>query len=108
MSIVNSKEHQALALKMAQESMTLLQNKNNILPLSRSTKKIAIIGPNADDEPMLWGNYNGFPSSTTTVLEGIKSKLPANKIFYDKGCDLIEDMITQSLFEKCSFDGKPL
>ena len=105
-SVVNSKEHQALALKMAQESMTLLQNKNNILPLSKSTKKIAIIGPNADDEPMLWGNYNGFPSSTTTVLEGIKSKLPANAIFYDKGCDLIEDMITKSLWEYCSFDGK--
>ena len=105
-SVVNSKEHQALALKMAQESMTLLQNKNNILPLSKSTKKIAIIGPNADDEPMLWGNYNGFPSSTTTVLEGIKSKLPANAIFYDKGCDLIEDMITKSLLEYCSFDGK--
>ena len=105
-SVVNSKEHQALALKMAQESMTLLQNKNNILPLSKSTKKIAIIGPNADDEPMLWGNYNGFPSSTTTVLEGIKSKLPANAIFYDKGCDLIEDVITKSLLEYCSFDGK--
>jgi len=105
-SVVNSKEHQELALKMAQESMTLLQNKNNILPLSKSAKKIAVIGPNADDKPMLWGNYNGFPSSTTTVLEGIKSKLPANKIFYDKGCDLIEDMITKNLFENCSFDGK--
>jgi beta-glucosidase len=104
-SVVNSKDHQELALKMAHESMTLLQNRNNILPLSKSAKKIAIIGPNANDEPMLWGNYNGFPSSTTTVLEGIKSKLPANKIFYDKGCDLIEDMITQSLFENCSFDG---
>lgn len=106
MSVVDSKEHQALALKMAQESMTLLQNKNNILPLSKSVKKIAVIGPNADDEPMLLGNYNGFPSSITTILEGVKTKLPANKVFYDKGCDLIEDMITQSLFENCSFDGK--
>jgi beta-glucosidase len=106
MSVVDSKEHQALALKMAQESMTLLQNKNNILPLSKSVKKIAVLGPNADDEPMLLGNYNGFPSSITTILEGIKTKLPANKVFYDKGCDLIEDMITQSLFENCSFDEK--
>src|SRR5665647_1396332 len=106
MSVVDSKEHQELALKMAQESMTLLQNKNNILPLSKSVKKIAIIGPNADDKPMMWGNYNGFPSNTITVLEGIKSKLPKDKIFYDKGCDLIEDMITQSLFGNCSFDGK--
>jgi len=106
MSVVDSKEHQELALKIAQESMTLLQNKNNILPLSKSAKKIAVIGPNANDEPMLLGNYNGFPSSITTILEGVKTKLPANKIFYDKGCDLIEDMITQSLFKNCSFDGK--
>lgn len=107
MSVVDSKEHKELALKMAQESMTLLQNKNNILPLSKSIKKIAVIGPNADDEPMLLGNYNGFPSSITTILEGVRTKLPADKIFYDKGCDIIEDMITNSLFENCSIDGKP-
>ena len=106
MSVVNSKEHQALALKMAQESMVLLQNKNNILPLSKSIKNIAVIGPNADDEPMLLGNYNGFPSSITTILEGVKTKLPANKIVYDKGCDLIEDKITQSLFDNCSYERK--
>jgi len=106
MSVVDSKEHKELALKMAQESMTLLQNKNNILPLSKSARKIAVIGPNADDEPMLLGNYNGFPSSITTILEGVKTKLPADKVFYDKGCDIIEDMITQSLLENCSFDGK--
>lgn len=105
-SVIDSKEHKELALKMAQESMTLLQNKNNILPLSKKIKKIAVIGPNADDEPMLLGNYNGFPSSITTILEGVKTKLPADKVFYDKGCDLIEDKITQSLFENCSFDGK--
>jgi beta-glucosidase len=106
MSVVNSKEHQELALKMARESMTLLQNKNNILPLSKSVKRIAVIGPNADDELMLLGNYNGFPSSITTVFKGVKTKLPANKLFYDKGCDLIEDMITQSLFDNCMFEGK--
>ena len=91
---------------MAQESITLLQNNNDILPLSKSVKKIAVIGPNADDKPMMWGNYNGYPSNTITVLDGIKSKLPVNKIFYDKGCDLTEDMITESLVGKCSFDGK--
>ena len=106
LSVIDSKEHRALALTMARESMTLLQNKNNILPLSKTAKKIAVIGPNADDEPMLLGNYNGFPSGITTILKGVKTKLPANKIFYDKGCDLIEDMITQSLFGNCSFDGK--
>jgi len=106
MSVVNSEEHQKLALRMAQESMTLLQNNGNVLPLSKSEKKIAIIGPNADEKSMLWGNYNGYPANTTTVLDGIKSKLSADKIFYEKGCDLTEDMITESIFGKSSFDGK--
>ncbi len=106
MSVVDCKQHKELALKMAQESMVLLQNKNNILPFSKSVKKIAVIGPNADDEPMLLGNYNGFPSSITTVLKGIKTKLPANNVFYDKGCDIVEDMITQSLFAHCKLEGK--
>jgi beta-glucosidase len=105
-SVVNSNEHKKLALQMAQESMTLLQNKNNILPLSNSIKKIALIGPNADDEPMMWGNYNGYPSNTITILEGIKTKLTADKIFYDKGCDLTEDKMTKSLIGECSFDNK--
>jgi beta-glucosidase len=106
LSVIDSEKHRELALQLARESMVLLQNKNNILPLSKSVKKIAVIGPNANDEPMLWGNYNGWPSSTTTILEGVQSKLPPDRIFYAKGCDLIEDMITQSLFENCSMDGQ--
>ena len=58
MSVVNNEEHRKLAFDMALESMTLLQNKNNILPLNKSVEKIAVVGPNADDEPMLCGNYN--------------------------------------------------
>jgi beta-glucosidase len=106
MSVVDSDEHKKLALQIARESMTLLQNKNNVLPLSKSVKKIAVIGPNADDKPMMWGNYNGWPSGTVTVLEGIKSKLPANKIFYEKGCDLTEDVITESIFGTSAYEGK--
>ncbi len=106
-SVLNDKEHQEFALDMARETMTLLQNKNNILPLSKSEKKIAVIGPNADDKPMLWGNYNGTPDFTISILDGIKTKLPARKIVYNKGCDLVEDKVTQSYFAQCSFDGKP-
>jgi beta-glucosidase len=106
MSVVNNEAHRKLALEMARESMTLLQNKNNILPLKKSIHKIAVIGPNADDEPVLWGNYNGKPVRTITILDGIKSKLPADRILYDKGCDLVEDKVTESYFSKCSFDGK--
>jgi len=106
-SVLNEKEHQELALQMARETMTLLQNKNHVLPLSKSVKKIAVIGPNADDKPMLWGNYNGTPVRTISILDGIKTKLPAGRILYDKGCDLVEDKVTRSYFDQCSFDGKP-
>ncbi len=105
-SILNNEEHQKLALEMARQTMTLLQNNNNILPLSKSTKKIAVIGPNADDKPMLWGNYNGIPVRTISILDGIKGKVSKDEILYDKGCDLVEDKVTQSYFKQCSFDGK--
>jgi len=105
MSVVNNEEHRKLALDMALQSMTLLQNKNNILPLKKS-KKIAVVGPNANDKPMLWGNYNGTPIKTITILDGITSKLSANKVIYDKGCDLVEDKVTESYFSQCSLDGK--
>ncbi|HPR30593.1 MAG TPA: glycoside hydrolase family 3 C-terminal domain-containing protein [Prolixibacteraceae bacterium] len=104
--IINCEQHQDLAYRMAQQSMTLLQNKNNILPLSKTAKKMAVVGPNANDEVMLWGNYNGTPIQTISILEGIQSKLPEKKIVYDKGCDLVEDKITESYFEQLSFEGK--
>lgn len=104
-SVINSQKHQLLALEMARQSMTLLQNKKNILPLSKN-HKIAVIGPNANDARMMWGNYNGTPVKTITILEGIKSI--ANKdVFYDKGCDLVDDMILDSYWSLCSIDGKP-
>ena len=105
-SVINNEEHRKLALDMARETMTLLQNKNNILPLSKSINKIAVIGSNADDESMLWGNYNGKPIRTITILDGIRTKLSEDKIIYDKACDLVEDKVTESYFSKCSIDGK--
>jgi beta-glucosidase len=106
MSIVNNDDHRKLALDMALESMTLLQNKSNALPFKKSTKKIAVVGPNADNEPMLWGNYNGRPVRTISILNGIKSKLPANSVIYDKACDLVENKVTQSYFSKSTAAGK--
>lgn len=105
-TILNCREHQKLALDMARESMTLLQNHDQILPLSKTTKKIAVIGPNAVDKTMLWGNYNGTPVRTISILDGIKTKVPEKNIFYDKGCDLVEDKVTLSYFDQCSFGGK--
>jgi len=106
MSVVNNAEHRKLALQMALESMTLLQNRNQLLPL-RSNKKIAVIGPNANDEPMLWGNYNGTPIRTITILDGIKSKIGADNLVYDKACDLVENKVMQSYFSKITMEGKP-
>ncbi len=106
-TVLNNEKHQKLALEMARETMTLLQNKNNILPLSKSIKTIAVIGPNADDKPMLWGNYNGTPVRTISILDGIKTKVSENNIIYDKGCDLVEDKVTQSYFNQLQFEGKP-
>ncbi len=105
-SVLNNEEHRQLALDMARETMTLLQNKNDILPLKKSIKKVAVIGPNVDDAEMLWGNYNGTPVRTITILDGIKTKLPERKILYDEGCDIVEDKATESYFSKCSIDGK--
>ena len=106
MSVVNDAEHRKLALEMARESLTLLQNRDNVLPLNKSIKKIAVIGPNANDKPMLWGNYNGTPVRTITILDGITSKLPGKNVLYDRGCDLVENKVTESYFSKCSIDDK--
>jgi len=106
MSVVNSEAHQQLALQMSRETMTLLQNKNDILPLSKTSQKIAVIGPNADNSQMLWGNYNGTPFSTINILDGIKHKLTAGQIIYDKACDLTDDKITLNGFDQSSIDGK--
>jgi beta-glucosidase len=106
-SVLNNEKHRQLALDMALQTMTLLRNENNILPLSKSSKKIAVIGPNANEKVVLWGNYNGTPVRTISILDGIKTKLPENKILYDKGCDLVEDKVTQSYFDQISLEGKP-
>lgn len=104
-SVINNEEHRKLALEMARETMTLLQNKNNILPLKNSVKKIAVIGPNADNEQVLWGNYNGTPVRTITILDGIKTKMDPDHIIYEKGCELVDNNTIESYIPACSFEG---
>jgi beta-glucosidase len=103
---IDTKAHQQLALEMAQQSMTLLQNNDNILPLSKNIKKIAVIGPNANDEQLMWGNYNGTPNSTVTILNGIKQKISEHNIIYMQGCDIVEDKIMENYLPKCNIDGQ--
>ena len=92
-SAMSTKASAQLALDMARQSIVLLQNKNGILPLKKNAGKIAVIGPNADNEPMMWGNYNGTPNHTVTILDGIKAK--QKKIFYAPGCDLTYDKVME-------------
>lgn len=99
-SVVNSPKHQQLALKMACESMTLLQNKNGLLPL-KPNMKVALIGPNANDSVMQWGNYNGFPAHTVTLLEALGERLPQDQLIYTQACDHTSEQLFVSLFNDC-------
>ena len=88
-SVNNNSAHDFLARVASQKSIVLLKNQNNILPLSKEIKTVAVIGPNANDVQSLWGNYSGIPSNPVTVLKGIKNKLePQAKVLYAKGTDL--------------------
>ena len=104
-SIMDCKEHRQLSLNMARQSIVLLQN-NGILPLQKNKERIAVIGPNADVEPMLWGNYNGTPNHTVSILDGIRSK--QRKLTFMTGCDLTYDKVMDSqLATQCAMEGKP-
>lgn len=90
-SAVTSGVHERLAREAAQKSIVLLKNMDNILPLSKEIKRIAVIGPNADNWEALVGNYNGISMNPVTVLEGLKNKLePETEILYAEGCHLAE------------------
>jgi beta-glucosidase len=109
-SVNDSKEHAALALEAARKSIVLLKNESGTLPLPRTLKTIAVIGPNADDPDSLVGNYNGEPSAPITPLEGIRRKLGSHtRVVYARGSDLatnlpnFETVPASALFH----DGKP-
>lgn len=96
-SVVASKEHKQLALDMARKSIVLLKN-DDILPL-RKGHDIVVVGANATDSVMMWGNYSGFPSHTVTAMEGIKRFAPNAKFI--GGCGLTRNETTaDSLLQK--------
>ena len=121
-SLLDSNGHRQLSLQMARESIVLLQNNEipslgkgeGLLPLTSEklqalnrllginvNARIAVIGPNANDSVMQWGNYNGFPSHTVTLLEGMKNIFGKENIIYDFACDRTSKDIFNSLFDKC-------
>ena len=104
-SKLSCKEHRDLALQMARQCVVLLQNNGNVLPLKKNAEKIAVIGPNADNTPMMWGNYNGMPNTTVNILEGIRAK--QKNIVYYPGCDLTYDKVYDNrIATECTADGK--
>lgn len=87
-SVNQSPQHDALARRAAQESMVLLKN-DGTLPLSREVKRIAVIGPTADDVMSLLGNYYGTPAKPVTILQGIREAVPQAAVVYARGTDLV-------------------
>lgn len=105
-SVVASARHDSIALDMARKSMTLLMNKDNILPLKKEGITVAVMGPNANDSVMQWGNYTGMPPRTVTILQGLQKALGADKVIYEKGCGWVDRTLIQSVFNWCkSADG---
>lgn len=121
--VISSKSNDLLAVESARESMVLLKNNNNILPLSKELKTIAVVGPNADDAEMLNGNYGGTPieEHKRSLLEGIKKAAPNTEIIYEKACELANEYTTNyhaddfndgkglyvEFFNNNNFSGKP-
>ena len=108
-SVVASQEHKELAALVAQKSIVLLQNRHDVLPLgntfkhtSGSATDIVVMGPNANDSVMMWGNYAGYPTHTITALEGIIKKankrVPGSRIRYIQGCGLTRNEVFESRF----------
>ncbi len=87
-------EHHAVALRMAKETMVLLKNKDNLLPLKKAPTNIAVIGPNATNLYALLGNYNGTPSHPVNVLEGIRKRFPTSKVTYVEGAGLLGPVLS--------------
>ena len=93
-SELESAEHKAQALKMARQSIVLLRNQDHLLPLSKKIKRIALLGPNADNRISILGNYNGTPSRLYTVLDGLKDKLGDKaEIYYEKAISFTNDTL---------------
>ena len=89
-SVNESKEHDQIARRAAQESIVLLKN-DGLLPLPRTLRTIAVVGPNADEIMTLLGNYYGTPSHPVTLLAGVKNAVgPGTRVLYARGADLVE------------------
>lgn len=97
-SVVDSEAHRQDALSMARKSIVLMKNQDHTLPLPTNLRKIAVVGPSANDSISLLGNYNGTPGTLTTLLEGIRRKVgPGVAVVYEQGINLIDDRLFHPL-----------
>lgn len=98
-------EHRQMSLLTAQQSIVLLKN-DKLLPLSKKLKNVAVLGPNAHNRNVMYGNYNGFPSKSITIFEGIKNKLPNANVVYEYACDYVDTIPAMTdLVKDCFVDG---
>lgn len=94
-STIASPEHKQLALDMARKSIVLLKN-NGVLPLATEATNVVVMGPNANDSVMMWGNYAGYPTHTITAFDGIRHYVPQAR--YIPGCALTRNEVYESRF----------
>lgn len=120
---LDSPAHRDLALKLARESMVLLKN-DGVLPFAKPPARIAVVGPLADSARVLLGNYNGYPSRSTTVLTGIQKQFPQARVVFEAGTTFLRPNLpvptsaltteagasglTAEVFEKPDFSGSPV
>src|SRR5208337_3391116 len=104
--LLDSAQHRALALKLGNESMVLLKN-DGVLPLKTTGIKIAVVGPLADQTRVLLGNYNGIPTHTVSILEGLKKEFPGATINYVPGTGFLSKQTWPVPADLLSTDGKP-
>jgi beta-glucosidase len=108
-SVIESPAHRAHALKMARQSMVLLKNENNTLPLKKNLKKIVLLGPNADNALSILGNYNGNPSRLSTVLSALRERVGTQtQIVYEQAVNFTNNKILafDDMSSRYSYEGK--
>lgn len=104
--VVHCKEHQDISMEAALKSIVLLKNENNILPLSKTLKKVAVIGPNADEVTNLICRYGPANAPIRTVYQGIRDYLPHTEVRYAKGVDIIDRYFPESELYNVPLDAK--
>jgi beta-glucosidase len=105
-SLLDGAAHRAMARKLANESMVLLKN-DGVLPLKTSGIKIAVVGPLADQTKVLLGNYNGIPSHTVSVLEGLRAEFPDAAINFVPGTQFLRTDASPVPAALLTVGGKP-